>query len=83
MQVMIVQNLGMKNDTMLSYARFQKPHTIVRMLCFEKKNLKRLMDYKVMSLTNPHTISGRPTLKHVERFRHGSFHEFRCLKALM
>lgn len=40
MQVMIVQNLGMKNDTMLSYARFEKPHTIVRMLCLEKKNLK-------------------------------------------
>ena len=25
------------------------------------------MDYMVMSLTNPHTIRGRPTLKDVER----------------
>ena len=79
---MIVQNLGMENDTMLSYARFEKPRTIVRMSCFEKKNLKRLMDYTVMSLTNPHTISGRPALKDVEHFQHGLFHEFCRLKAL-
>ena len=36
-----------------------------------------------MSLTNPHTIRGRPTLKDVERFRNGSFHEFCRLKALI
>ena len=41
------------------------------------------MDYTVMSLTNPHTIRGRPTLKDVERFRNGSFHEFCRLKALI
>ena len=53
------------------------------MLCFETKNLQRLMDYTVMSLTNPHTIRGRSTLKDVERFRNGSFHEFCRLKALI
>ena len=38
-----------------------------------------------MSLTNPHTIRGTPTLKDVERFRdgNGSFREFCCLKALV
>ena len=41
------------------------------------------MDYTVMSLTNPHTIRGRPTLKDVERFRNGSFYEFCRLKALI
>ena len=43
------------------------------------------MDYKLMSLTNPHTIRGTPTLKDVERFRdgNGSFHEFCRLKALI
>ena len=43
------------------------------------------MDYKVMSLTNPHTIRGTPTLKDVERFRdgNGSFREFCRLKALV
>ena len=34
----------------------------------------------MISLTNPHTIRGRPTIKDVERFRNGSF----CLlKALI
>ena len=37
----------------------------------------------MISLTNPHTIRGRPTLKDVERFRNGSFHEFCRLKALI
>ena len=41
------------------------------------------MDYTVMSLTNSHTIRGRPTLKDVERFRNGSLHEFCRLKALI
>ena len=77
---MVAQNLGMKNDTMLSSAHFKKQRIIVRMLCFEKKNLERMMDYTVMSLTNPHTIRCRPTLKYVERFRNGSFHEFCSLK---
>ena len=36
-----------------------------------------------MSLTNPHTIRGRPAIKDVERFRYGSFHEFCRLKALI
>ena len=36
-----------------------------------------------MSLTNPQTIRGRPTIKVVERFRYGSFHEFCRLKALI
>ena len=36
-----------------------------------------------MSPTNPHTSRGRPTLKDVERFRNGSFHEFCRLKALI
>ena len=53
------------------------------MLCFETKNLERLMDYTVILLTNPHTIRGRPTLKDVERFRNCSFHEFCRLKALI
>ena len=53
------------------------------MLCFETKNLQRLIDYTVISLTNPHAIRGRPTLKDVERFRNGSFHEFCRLKALI
>ena len=78
---MVAQNLGMKNGTMLSSARFEKQRIIVRMLCFEKKNLERLMDYMVMSLTNPHTIRCRPTLKYVELFLNGSFHEFCSLKA--
>ena len=80
---MVAQNLEMKNDLMLSSARFEKQRTIVRMLCFEKKNLERLMDYMVMSLTNPHTIRGRPTLTDVKHFWNGSFHEFCCLKALI
>ena len=37
----------------------------------------------VMSLTNPHTILGRPTLKDVEWFQNGSLHEFCRLKALI
>ena len=37
----------------------------------------------MISLTNPHTIRGRPTLKDVERFRNRSFHEFCRLKALI
>ena len=37
----------------------------------------------MISLANPHTILGRPTLKGVERFRNGSFHEFCRLKALI
>ena len=41
------------------------------------------MDYTAISLTNPHSIRGRPTLKDVERFRSGSFHEFCRLKALI
>ena len=53
------------------------------MLCFETKDLQRLLDYTVISLTNPHTIRGRPTLKNVEHFRNGSFHEFCRLKALI
>ena len=78
---MVAQNLGMKNDTMLLSAHFEKQRITVRMLCFEKKNLERLMDYTVMLLTNPHTIRCRPTLKYVERFRNGSFNEFCSLKA--
>ena len=35
-----------------------------------------------MSLTNPHTIRGRPTLKDVKHFWNGSFHKFCCLIAL-
>ena len=57
---MVAQNLGMK---MLLFARSETLRTIVRML------KKIIMDYTVMSLTNPHTIRGRPTLKDVERFR--------------
>ena len=37
----------------------------------------------VMSLINPHTIRGRPTIKVAERFRYGWFHEFCRLKALI
>ena len=58
LRVMVAQNLGMKNDSMLSSARFEKQRTIVRMLCFEKKNLERLMDF--MLVTNPHTIRDDP-----------------------
>ena len=82
---MVAQNLGMKIGTMLSISvnTSKEQRTIVRMLCFETKDLQRLMDYTVISLTNPHTICGRPTLKDVERFRNGSFHEFCRLKALI
>ena len=45
--------------------------------------MQRLVDYTVMSLTNPHTIRGIPTLKDVESFRNGSFQEFCRLKALI
>ena len=41
------------------------------------------MHYTVMSLTNPHAIRGRPTLKAVEWFRNGSFLEFCRWKALI
>ena len=37
----------------------------------------------MISLTNPHTIHARPTLKDVERFQNGSFHEFCRLKELI
>ena len=82
---MVAQNLGDENrhDAFNLCEHFEKQRTIVRMLCFETKNLQRLMDYTVISLTNPHTIRGRPTLKDVERFRNGSFHEFCRLKALI
>ena len=50
-----------RHDALIS--TFRKQHTIFRMLCFEKKNLESLMHHTVMSLTNPHTIRGRPTLK--------------------
>ena len=63
--------------------RFEKQRAIVRMLCFETKNLERLMAYTVMSLTNPLTIRGRPTPKDIARFRNCSFHEFCRLKALI
>ena len=47
------------------------------MLSFEKKNLEGLKHYiMVMSLTNPYTIRSIPTLKDVERFLNGSFHEY-------
>ena len=36
-----------------------------------------------MSLTNLHTIPGRPTQKDVECFRNGSFNQFCRLKALI
>ena len=81
---MVAQNLGMKIDTMLSISvNASKNNAQLSECCFETKNLERLMDYTVMSLTNPHTIRGRPTLKDVERFRNGSFHEFCRLKALI
>ena len=41
------------------------------------------MYYMVTSLTNPHTIHGRPTLKDVKCFRYGSSHEFCRLKVLI
>ena len=66
-----------------SSARFENNVQSFRMLCFEKKNLEGLKHYRVMSLTNPHTIRGIPQLKDVERFLNGSFHEFCCLKAFI
>ena len=72
-----------RHDALNLCEHFEKQPTIVQMLCFETKNLQRLMDYTVISLTNPHTIRGRPTLEDVERFRNGSFHEFCRLKALI
>ena len=39
--------------------------------------------YVCISLTNPHTIRGRPTLKDVKHFRNGSFHKFCRSKALI
>ena len=69
--------------TLSSSARFENNVQSFRILCFEKKNLEGLKHYRVMSLTNPHTIRGIPTLKDVERFLNGSFHEFCRLKALI
>ena len=63
-----------------SSARFENNVQSFRMLCFEKKNLEGLKHYTV---TNPLTIRGMPTLKDVERFLNGSFHEFCCLKAFI
>ena len=82
---MVAQNLGTKIDTMLSISVNTSKNNaqLSERYVFETKNLERLMDYTVMSLTNPHTIRGRPTLKDVERFRNGSFHEFCRLKALI
>ena len=75
---------GVRIGTMLSSsALFENNVQSFRMLCFEKKNLEGLKHYRVMSLTNPHTIRGIPTLKDVERFLNGSFHEFCRLKALI
>ena len=75
---------GVRIGSMLSSsARFENNVQSFRMLCFEKKNLEGLKHYTVMSLTNPFTIRGIPTLKDVERFLNGSLHEFCRLKALI
>ena len=68
-----------------SSARFENNIQSFRMLCFDKKNLERLKHYRVMSLTNPHTIRDIhvPQLKDVERFLNGSFHKFCGLKAFI
>ena len=41
------------------------------------------MGYMVLPLTNRHIFRGRHTLKDVERFQNGSFHEFCRLKAFI
>ena len=75
---------GARIGSMLSSsARFENNVQSFRMLCFEKKNLEGLKHYTVMSLKNPFTIRGIPTLKDVERFLNGSLHEFCRLKALI
>ena len=75
---------GVRIGTMLSSsARFENNVQSCRMVCSEKKNLEGLKHYTVMSLTNPFTIRGIPTLKDVERFLNGSLHEFLRLKALI
>ena len=74
---------GVRIGSMLSLsARFENNVQSFRMLCFEKKNLEGLKHCTVMSLTNPFTIGGIPTLKDVERFLNGSLHEFCRLKVL-
>ena len=63
---------GLRIGTMLSSsARFENNVQSFRMLCFEKKNFEGLKHCTVMSLTNPFTIGGIPTLKDVERFLNG------------
>ena len=44
-----------RHDALNLCEHFEKQRTIVRMLGFQTKNLERLMDYTVISLTNPHT----------------------------
>ena len=79
---MVAQNLGMRIGTMLSSsARFENNVQFSEYYALRRKMWKYNALY-VMSLTNPHTIRGRPTIKDVERFRYGSFHEFCRLKAL-
>ena len=79
---MVAQNLGMRIGTILSSsARFENNVQFSEYYALRRKMWKYGALY-VMSLTNPHTISGRPTIKDVERFRYGSFHEFCRLKAL-
>ena len=48
---------------------------------FLRKIFERIMNFTLISHTDPHTIRGRPTPKEVERFRNGSIHEFYSLKA--
>lgn len=52
------------------------------MLCFVKNVLQRFMSSTLMSHTNAHAVSGRPTLNDVERVRSGSLiREFYSYKA--
>ena len=68
---------------MLSSARFKNNVQFSECYVLKRKTWKDKCIIMVMLLRNPHTIFGRPTLKVVEWFENGSFHEFCHLKALI
>ena len=59
LRVMVAQNLGVKNDTIFSLYASENNLQLSECNVFRRKICKDLMDYTVMSLTNPHIIRGR------------------------
>ena len=56
---MVAQNLGVKNDTIFSLHASENNLQLSECNVFRRKICKDLMDYTVMSLTNPHIIRRR------------------------